>query len=180
MSGRATQKQKLPIISIQLHSNHFFFLKTIFIWAYCVANHQTFSFSKLFWEEKMIKWKGGNVRLIIPAIENIADGFSSCTFNLFKQHPRFHQQPRLGFLSAFLQGIRGLTVVVPDGDTEGRFWSQRRRGGGAVALPRLWVWCQRSAADSSAGCSPNRVRSRFWLSGLPVQRSPHLFSWGQR
>lgn len=46
---------------------------------------------------------------IIPATENNADGFSSCTFNLFKQHPHFHQQPRLSFLSAFLQGIQGFS-----------------------------------------------------------------------
>lgn len=37
---------------------------------------------------------------IIPAIENNADGFSSFALNLFKQHPHFHQQACLGFLSA--------------------------------------------------------------------------------
>lgn len=56
---------------------------------------------------------------IIPATENNADGFSSCTFNLFKQHPHFHQQPRLSFLSAFLQGIQGFSVLFHIGDSEG-------------------------------------------------------------
>lgn len=52
---------------------------------------------------------------IIPAIENNADGFSSFALNLFKQHPHFHQQPRLGFLSilsALLWGIQSFVVLV--------------------------------------------------------------------
>lgn len=52
---------------------------------------------------------------IIPAIENNADGFSSFALNLFKQHPHFHQQQRLGFLSilsALLWGIQSFVVLV--------------------------------------------------------------------
>lgn len=60
---------------------------------------------------------------IIPAIENNADGFSSFALNLFKQHPHFHQQPRLGFLrvlSTLLRGIQSFLVIVPGQDSQGQ------------------------------------------------------------
>lgn len=111
-----------------------------------MANHQTFSFSKLFWEEKMIKWKGGNVRLIIPAIENMLMDFPLALLIYLNNTPASINNHALAS-SSFPPRIRGLTVVVPD-ENWGAVLESEGRGGGAVALPRLWVWCQRSAADS--------------------------------